>query len=116
MLILDGERGRPPHMEPHAPAVSLEDIARLAKLAAIDVSPQDAPKYAAQIAEILAYVQRLQAVDTSLVQDFDTSKDALPPDVDVPMHDMEVRERIIQQFPERVGDMLRVPSVFAHRA
>jgi hypothetical protein len=26
-----------------------------------------------------------------------------------------VRERIIQGFPDRLGDLLRVPSVFPHR-
>lgn len=95
--------------------VSHEDILRVAKLANLELTADDVDRYAHDLAQILGYVDRLQRVDASQVEEGAAFQEALPPDRDMVRTDPEIRERIIQEFPDRLGDLLRVPGVFAHR-
>lgn len=97
-------------------SVSLEDVHRVAHLARVEVKEGEAQKFADQLTNILSYVDRLQKVDTSAVQDSAVFSDMLPPDKDLSRHDDAAREQIIQGFPDRVTDLLRVPSVFPNRS
>ncbi len=97
-------------------SVSIEEVHRVAHLARIGVSDAEAPKFAEQLTSILSYVDRLQAVDTSSVKDGAVFTDMLPPDRDLPRHNDIEREQIIQGFPDRMADLLRVPSVFPNRS
>lgn len=97
-------------------SVSIEEVHRVAHLARIGVSDAEAPKFAEQLSSILSYVDRLQAVDTSSVKDGAVFTDMLPPDKDLPRHSDIEREQIIQGFPDRMADLLRVPSVFPNRS
>ncbi|MDA1307544.1 MAG: Asp-tRNA(Asn)/Glu-tRNA(Gln) amidotransferase subunit GatC [Acidobacteria bacterium] len=46
-----------------------EGIARLAALAKLDISEAERDQFAAQLTDILRYVDQLQAVDTSAIAD-----------------------------------------------
>ncbi len=46
-----------------------EGIARLAALAQLDISEAERDQFAAQLTDILRYVDQLQAVDTSAIAD-----------------------------------------------
>ncbi len=96
-------------------SVSLEDIDRCAHLARIQVTAEEKPVFAKQLSSIVSYIDRLQNVDTSDVKEAAVFGDMLPPDHDLPRQDGEEREQIIQDFPDRLGDLLRVPSVFPNR-
>ena len=96
-------------------SASLEDVRHMAKLAQLSLTDAEAERYAQELSAILAYVDRLQQVDTAQEQEGAVFSEALPPDRDFARHDGEMRERIIQNFPDRLGDLLRVPGVFANR-
>lgn len=96
-------------------SASLEDVRRMAKLAAIALTEAEAERYARELSSILSYVDRLGRIDTSAVQEGSVFQESLTPDRDLVRHDPEARERVIQRFPDRVGDLLRVPGVFSHR-
>lgn len=94
---------------------SRADIEHLATLARLQLSSEEVERLTHEIGSILAYVDRLQAVDTSSVEDGPAFFEHLPPDRDIVSQDASVAERVIQQFPDRVGNLLRVPAVFTHR-
>ncbi len=96
-------------------SASLDDVRRMAALANISLTAAEAQRYAQELSAILSYVDRLQQIDTSTVAEGSVFLESLPPDRDSVGHDPEVRERIIQLFPDRIGDLLRVPSVFPNR-
>jgi aspartyl-tRNA(Asn)/glutamyl-tRNA(Gln) amidotransferase subunit C len=91
---------------------TIEDLARLTR---IQISPEEADRLTHQIGAILQYVERLQQVDVSSVVDGPVFQDALPPDRDLVRPQDDVAERVIQAFPDRVGNALRVPAVFHDR-
>ncbi len=96
-------------------SASLDDVRRMAKLAHLSLKDADVERYAGEISAILSYVDRLQRVDTGAVEEGSVFAESLPPDRDSAGHDLEIRERIIQLFPDRVSEWLRVPSVFPNR-
>lgn len=96
-------------------SVSSQEVAHVAHLARISLAPADGERYARELSAILGYVERLRAVDTSAVEDGALFSEALAPDADLPRSDADQRERLIQGFPDRIGDFLRVPGVFARR-
>lgn len=96
-------------------SASLDDVRRMAKLGHILLKDTDVERYAGELSAILSYVDRLQRVDTSAVDEGSVFAESLPPDRDIVTQDLDVRERLIQLFPDRVGEWLRVPSVFPHR-
>lgn len=96
-------------------SASLDDVRHMAKLANISLTDAEVQRYAQELSAILSYVDRLQRIDTSAVEEGSVFPESLPPDRDSIGHDPEVRERLIQLFPDRLGDLLRVPSVFPNR-
>lgn len=56
----------PPTPDPSA--LSLPDVRKVAKLARLDLSPEQADRYRTQLAAILSYVGRLQALDLAAVE------------------------------------------------
>lgn len=97
-------------------SVSPEEVGHVALLARISVDPAEQERYAQELTSILGYAARLQAVDTSAVEDGALFSDALAPDADLSRADAEIREQVVQGFPDRLADFLRVPSVFPRRS
>ncbi|MBP7006282.1 Asp-tRNA(Asn)/Glu-tRNA(Gln) amidotransferase subunit GatC [Patescibacteria group bacterium] len=97
-------------------SLSLEEVRKAAKLTRIRVEPAEEVRYAQELSAILQYVDRLQAVDTTEVHDQAVFSDQLPPDRDLPRLDEQIHEAIIQNFPDRLSDLLRVPGVFPKRS
>lgn len=97
-------------------SVSSEEIRRVADLARIHVSDADVERFTPQLSKVVDYIDRLQAVDVQGVQERAVFTDMLPPDRDLPRTDEAAHEQIIQDFPDRLGDLLRVPSVFPRRS
>ncbi|MDO8583721.1 MAG: Asp-tRNA(Asn)/Glu-tRNA(Gln) amidotransferase subunit GatC [bacterium] len=93
-------------------AITKEDIDRLAVLARLDVSAAEEKKMEEDLSSILAYVDRLQQIDTVGVAEAGTAAaESLRKDeavsVDEPTHEL-----ILNNFPDRKGDALQVPAVF----
>lgn len=93
-------------------------VRQLARLARLSISDEEEERYTKQLADILAYVSRLQEVQTtapavlseSLGQPspWRTGKEghACPP---------ELRTALLEAFPHREGDVLQVQAVFTKR-
>ena len=91
-----------------------KDVEHLAKLARLDLSSEELEKYRGQLSDVLQYVEQLGKINT----------DDVPPTRQVTgqtnelrvdeAHDCDAatRSKIISQFPDRDGDLLRVPPVF----
>ena len=91
-----------------------EEVEHLGRLARIALTDEEKERYATELSAILDYVEQLQEVDTTDVEP--TSQvtgleDVYREDVAVPQS-REVMKEIIEQFPDREGDLLKVPGVF----
>lgn len=92
-----------------------EEIARIAKLARLELAPDEADAFGRQLSSILAYVDIMNAVDTADVAPLehvaplanvfrDDVADACSP---------EERDALIAAFPEHDDDLLKVKAVFS---
>ena len=95
--------------------LSSEEVFHLAELARIEIVAGEVDQFRGQIQSILGYVDRLAQVDTSSVTHVEmTALQGAPAlDVAAPVS-AYVRRALIQGFPDRLGDLLRVPGVFEH--
>lgn len=85
----------------------------LATLTRLSLNEEELERRRGEFERILAYVDRLQHVDTSGVPEMEASEDACVWREDASkLCAADVRERILGNFPDRTGDLLRVPAVF----
>ncbi len=90
------------------------DIQRIASLSRLQLTEDEETMMAAQLPEILAYVGKLQEVDTSNVDVkayLTTATNVLRVDEAFLVDDAH-RKMLIDAFPEKTGDALKVPGVF----
>ena len=90
------------------------DIQHIAKLARLRLTDDEEKMLAKQLPQILAYVGKLQEVDTShidakayLTDAVNVMREDEPQPVDAPHHTM-----LIDAFPEKAGEALQVPGIF----
>lgn len=94
--------------------ISESEVARIAQLARLTVTPEEALRYAHDMTNILGYVERLEQLDTTLVEP--TSHvtghlHALRRDEVNSVSDEE-RAELIAMFPKSHAELLCVPPVF----
>jgi len=90
------------------------EIDHLAKLSRLELTDQEKEKYAGELSVVLDYVEMLNEVDTTSVEEtcqVTGLKNVVREDV-VEECDEEVKNKIIEQFPDRKGDLLKVKAVF----
>ncbi len=85
-------------------------IARIAKLSA-SPSPEFVNKFSQQLGVIIDYVKQLEEVDVSQITTIGSARivtlDDLAEDMPYPEEEMEqIRQNIINNFPQRQGDLL----------
>lgn len=94
-------------------ALTQDDIARLAELARLELSPEESERAQKELERVLEYVGRLSKIDTTGVPETDVTDVQAPIREDVAERgDDATREWILSDFPDRSGDALRVPAVF----
>lgn len=94
-------------------ALSHEEFAQLAALARLGLSDRERDEMQGGFETVLDYVARLSQVDTSGVEDGASELDSTSFRADIVGEENDsVRTVIIQNFPEKEGDLLRVPAVF----
>ncbi len=89
-----------------------EEITKVATLARLSVTPEEAVRYAETISAVLEYMTILNEVDTSAVEPtFQVTglADVLRDDVAAAS---QVGEKLIEQFPQAEKNSLVVPAVF----
>ncbi len=95
-------------------SLTKQDVQHLAKLARLSLSEAELETYRAQLSDVLAYVEQLNKLKTDdvsptsqvtgLTNNFRADEVSDCPE--------EVRKDIINQFPDRDSDLLKVPHVF----
>ena len=91
-----------------------KEVEHLAKLARLALTESEIETYRAQLSDVLQYVSQLNLIDTDDVpptRQVTGQVNELREDVVVSC-DPETRDNIVAQFPDRDGDLLRVPAVF----
>lgn len=90
------------------------DIERVAKLAMLELTDEERAKFQEQLPSIVAYISKLQEVDTSNTD----TKTYLSDRINVFRADKicdsdeDTRNRLIAAFPNSKGDALEVPGIF----
>ena len=95
-------------------SLTKKDVEHLAKLARLSLSETELETYRAQLSDVLAYVEQLKKLktdDVPLTSQVTGLTNNFRAD-EVHACDPKTREDIIKQFPDRDGDLLKVPSVF----
>ena len=94
--------------------LDIEEIDKIANLARIELNDEEKKMYASQLSVVFDYVKILEEVDTEgVVETWQVTglEDVFREDI-VEECDEETRKKLIEQFPERVGDLLKVRQVF----
>lgn len=91
-----------------------QQVAQIATLARLSLSEEEKLRYAEQLSAIFGYIEMLDEVDTSLVEEtcqvtglMDVTREDVPVSTDE-----QTRKKLIACFPEKSGDLLKVKAVF----
>ncbi len=88
-------------------------VDRVAQLARLALTPEEQAAYENELPAIIAYVAKLQEVDTSHVEAREYLTDLQNQFREDEVHaDETERQNVINAFPKKTGDALEVPGVF----
>lgn len=93
---------------------SKETVHRLAVLARLGVSDEEATQFAGQLGSVLGYVEKLQEVsvdDEQYRYPVSGLENVMRPDV-VHSSDAVLHDALLKEMPAREGDLLKVRAVF----
>ena len=95
-------------------SLSLEEVKKVAKLARIELTEAEETKFQQQLSEILAYVERLQAVDTAGVVETSqvTGLENVWREDVVDAVSEATRQAALNEAPELEENLIKVKSVF----
>lgn len=91
-----------------------DQVAQIANLARLSLTDQEKTRYAEQLSVIFDYIEILNEVDTSTVEEtcqVTGLMDVVREDEAV-SSDEVFRKKLIASFPEKSGDLLKVKAVF----
>lgn len=95
--------------------LTTKEIDHIATLAHITLSDEEKEQYAEELSIIFDYVNQLSEVDTDGVKETaqvtgleDVVREDIASEVD-----QDERQAIIEEFPDRVGNLLKVHAVFS---
>lgn len=92
-----------------------QDVTHIAELSKLGLSEEEKAVFATQLSQVLKFVDVLVKVDTADVQPMAHVQEVvnvLRDDV-VVQCDEETRQAILQAFPARTGDLLKVKAVLS---
>jgi aspartyl-tRNA(Asn)/glutamyl-tRNA(Gln) amidotransferase subunit C len=95
--------------------LTIEQVEHIAGLARLDLKTEEKALFLKQLSSILEYVEQLSGVDTSAVEPMSHSvalENVMRPDEVLSCGD-EVRRRLVAEFPDNEGVLLKVPAVFS---
>ncbi|MBI4993011.1 MAG: Asp-tRNA(Asn)/Glu-tRNA(Gln) amidotransferase subunit GatC [Candidatus Magasanikbacteria bacterium] len=95
--------------------LSVEQIEEIAKLARLELNEKEKKMYAEQLSAVLDYMEMLNEVNTDGVEEtcqVTGLEDVVRSDraEECPS---EIEEKIIENFPEKIGNLLKVRAVFS---
>jgi aspartyl-tRNA(Asn)/glutamyl-tRNA(Gln) amidotransferase subunit C len=96
-------------------SVTIEDVERIAALARLTLTDSEKDTYTGQLNQILAYMEKLNTLDTDNVEPLAHVLDA----VNVMRDDVETpslpAEKVLGNAPDRTEKFFRVPRVVGER-
>lgn len=92
------------------PKVSVETVDHVARLAQLSLTPAERELFARQLQEILAYAEKVQAVDTVSVEPMSHARTSEALREDQPAAGIE-REVALGEAPDAADHLFRVPRV-----
>lgn len=94
--------------------IDIETIEVVADLARLKLNDKEKEKYAGELSVIFDYVETLSEVETNGVEETCqvTGLDNVFREDVVVECDPETRMKLIKQFPEKLGEFLKVKAVF----
>ena len=90
------------------------DVKKVAHLARIELTPGETKKFAAQLSQIIGYIEKLNKVNTDGIEPISQTLD-----IPTPLRKDELRtqnfsaELMLSNAPEQVFDNFKVPQVIA---
>lgn len=92
-------------------SISPEEVAKVARLARLDLSQETIGQYAAQLDGILEYMDKLSELDTASVEPMYTPVDQVSVMRDDVVRKDYTREDILKNAPETDGAFFIVPRI-----
>jgi aspartyl-tRNA(Asn)/glutamyl-tRNA(Gln) amidotransferase subunit C len=91
--------------------ISSEEVAKVARLARLDLTQEKTEQYAAQLGDILGYMDKLAELDTASVEPMYTPVDQVSVMRDDVVKKDYAREDILKNAPETDGAFFIVPRI-----
>ena len=94
--------------------LKIEQVEHIANLARLDLTKEEKEKFSKQLSSILDYVEKLQEVDTTGVEETSQVtglKNSVRPDEFNESSDVEIGD-ILNNAPDKEGNLFKVKSVF----
>lgn len=91
--------------------ISEDDVARVALLARLSITPDDAKKMASQLSSVLGHFEHVSKVKTEGVEPLVTPSDIEAFWREDQMQSWESAEVAMKNAPEAVGNLFKVPPV-----
>jgi aspartyl-tRNA(Asn)/glutamyl-tRNA(Gln) amidotransferase subunit C len=86
------------------------DVAYLAKLARIDIAPEEAESLAEELSSILSYVEEIQQVSDVSTTSKPEHRNVLRPDSD-PLEPETFKDNLLNEAPQKEGDFFKVKKI-----
>ncbi|MFA4831061.1 MAG: Asp-tRNA(Asn)/Glu-tRNA(Gln) amidotransferase subunit GatC [Patescibacteria group bacterium] len=96
------------------PALTPQQVQQIANLARLELTEKEKQRYAEQISAVLGYMEILNEVNTDGVPETCqvTGLEDVTREDEVVECDKETRQMLLDAFPEKKGNLLKVKGVF----
>jgi aspartyl-tRNA(Asn)/glutamyl-tRNA(Gln) amidotransferase subunit C len=91
--------------------LSKKEVEHIAKLARLELSDEDAGVYSKQLSDILDYVEKMQAVDTSKVEETSQVTGLINVMRDDKIKVSGIADELVDSSPESDNGYVRVPKI-----
>lgn len=91
--------------------IEIKDVKHVAKLARLELTPEEEIKFSKQLGDILKYVEQMNEVDTTNVEPMSHAisfSNVMREDIEIYE---QTKEELMQNAPDREGDFFKVPKI-----
>lgn len=91
--------------------IEIKDVKHVAKLARLELTPDEEIKFSKQLGDILKYVEQMNEVDTTGIEPMSHAisfSNVMREDIEIYE---QTKEELMQNAPDREGDFFKVPKI-----